>query len=677
MLSLEDPTSQAERLLQTLQDMRQKEELTDVTLEVEGRSFPCHRNVLAANSPYFSAMFAGGLAEARQDRVTINGISHHIMGLILDYFYTGVLQVTEDQVQELCAAACLHQCEKIQEECSKFLCTKVCENNCVGMFAFSDTYGIEDLKYKSQRYVEQHFKTVCITPDFLQLPLCQTVELLSLVDLYVDNEETVLETAKSWLKESQEREQFGSEMLKCIRLPHLCKEALKKVSDFLGVPQEDVDLQLEEQSKSVKDATRQAEGMEEGLDTGDTDSDTQDEDTSHGSADVPSSLGRDKVKGNNPSALTCAPRLGTRYKEMIIFQTKLVDSDGSHGFPVYEPRSGKLYSLFSQRIGQHMWDNYEDTDYIIHSMVGTPTCDLYALSYIDPEGIDHDLPLHVHCLVRPKERKQVWRYHGYALQDNNYNLRYCPLVFLNEHVYTMKLGPPDDSSQMWHWLYRKSMQDMIGVEIDAPWLRRHWGSQSWERWEQLPAQRVGTLAACGDLLYFIGDTVFYRCDPDTKTLTTLPLPPDPINKLDERPVLTAHKGLLYFLKHRTTVDHLPTLQIYDPTESKWRVGPRLPLLSNKVQLLVLQLVVYGGQLVLVVGTKERSWSCPDQSAVQLSFFKYGARCWEQADIDPPPIGKYLADEVLPFGVSCLVAKLTPESLDNGDRFQLSKLIGVG
>ncbi|XP_066270411.1 uncharacterized protein [Branchiostoma lanceolatum] len=373
--------------------------------------------------------------------------------------------------------------------------------------------------------------------------------------------------------------------------------------------------------------------------------------------------------GNNTSALlACAPRLGTRYKEMIIFQTKLVDSEDSHGFPAYEPRSGKVYNLSSQRIGQNMWDNFEDTDYIIHSMVATPTCDLFSLTYIDPEMVNNDLPLHVHCLVRPKERKQVWRYHGYAFQDNNFDLRYCSLVYLNEHVYTMKLGPPDDRSQTWHWLYRKSMQDLIGVEIDAPWLRRHWGDQFWDRWEQLPAQRVGTLAACGELLYFIGDTVFYSCDPDAHTLTSLTLPPDPINKLDERPVLTAHKGLLYFLKHRTTTAHLPTLQIYDPSEGKWRVGPRLPLLSNKVKLLILQLVVYGGQLVLVVGTKEGSWSCPDQGTIQLSFFKYGARCWEQADIDPPPIGKYLADEVLPFGVSCLVAKLTPESLDSGDRF---------
>ncbi|KAI8500743.1 Kelch repeat and BTB domain-containing protein 8 [Branchiostoma belcheri] len=657
MLRLEDTTSQAERLLQTLQDMRQKELLTDVILEVEGRSFPCHRNVLAANSPYFSAMFAGGLAESKQDRVTINGISQHIMGLILDYFYTGILEVTEDQVQELCAAACVHQCDQIREECSKFLLTKVCETNCVGMFAFSDSYGMEDLKYKSQKYVELHFKTVWNTPDFLQLPQCQVAELLSLDGLYVDNEETVLESAKSWLKESQEREQFGLEILSCIRLPQLSKDALKRVSEFLGVEQEFVDLELERQSLCDVDTTGQAERINEGPDTdSDAESNAQQEDTSH------------LVSQWVPPA--CRPRLGTKFKEMIIFQTKLVDSDGNHGFPAYEPRSGTVYALNSQRVGTYMLNNWESTDYIVHSLVATPNCDLFSLTYIDPETWDHGLPLHVHCLVRTKGRRQLWRYHGYAFEDENFDLRYSALAYLNEHVYTVKFGLPDDRSQTWHWLYRKSMQDMIGVEIAAPWKRRHWGDQFWEKFEQLPAQRVGTLAACGDLLYFIGDTVFCSCDPDTRTVTPLTLPPEPISKLDERPVLTAYKGLLYFLKHRTTTDRLPTLQIYDPTEGKWRVGPRLPLLSNKVRLFILQLVVYDGQLVLIVGTKEGSWSSPDDYSFQISFFKYGARCWEQADIDLPPIGKYLSDEVLPFSVSCVVAKLMPESLECGERFLL-------
>lgn len=41
------------------QEMRQAGVLTDITIEVEGRKFPAHKVILAAESSYFRAMFTG------------------------------------------------------------------------------------------------------------------------------------------------------------------------------------------------------------------------------------------------------------------------------------------------------------------------------------------------------------------------------------------------------------------------------------------------------------------------------------------------------------------------------------------------------------------------------------------------------------------------------------------
>jgi hypothetical protein len=37
----------------------------DITLNVNGVEIPCHKYILAANSPYFLAMFTNGLLETK------------------------------------------------------------------------------------------------------------------------------------------------------------------------------------------------------------------------------------------------------------------------------------------------------------------------------------------------------------------------------------------------------------------------------------------------------------------------------------------------------------------------------------------------------------------------------------------------------------------------------------
>lgn len=51
--------SHALTVLHGLNEQRKSNTLCDVIICVEGEQFPCHRNILAACSPYFLAMFTG------------------------------------------------------------------------------------------------------------------------------------------------------------------------------------------------------------------------------------------------------------------------------------------------------------------------------------------------------------------------------------------------------------------------------------------------------------------------------------------------------------------------------------------------------------------------------------------------------------------------------------------
>lgn len=65
----------AKEALKMMFMMRSHNMLTDVILEVKQELFPAHKVVLSAASPYFKAMFTGGLKETEMSRVQLQGVS--------------------------------------------------------------------------------------------------------------------------------------------------------------------------------------------------------------------------------------------------------------------------------------------------------------------------------------------------------------------------------------------------------------------------------------------------------------------------------------------------------------------------------------------------------------------------------------------------------------------------
>ncbi|ELW72629.1 hypothetical protein TREES_T100001395 [Tupaia chinensis] len=63
----------------------------DIDIYVDGKCFKAHRAILSARSSYFAAMLSGCWAESSQEYVTLQGISHVEMNVMMHFIYGGTL----------------------------------------------------------------------------------------------------------------------------------------------------------------------------------------------------------------------------------------------------------------------------------------------------------------------------------------------------------------------------------------------------------------------------------------------------------------------------------------------------------------------------------------------------------------------------------------------------------
>ncbi|KAM9800746.1 kelch repeat and BTB domain-containing protein 12 [Syngnathus typhle] len=220
-------------LLEQLRKMRETEHLTDVVLIAEGLSFPCHRLVLSAFSPYFRVMFTCGLRECNNRDIFLRDTPADSLSLLLNYMYSSDLPLTNTNVQGISIAAFLFQMDDVFTQCQQHMTDNMDASNCLGVFYFARDLGVEELADHAQRYLRQHFVQVCQNEEVLDLEAHQLGQLISSDDLNISKEETILDVVLRWAKhsflmEGEVRSKHLPELLRKVRLPLINPDYLKE-----------------------------------------------------------------------------------------------------------------------------------------------------------------------------------------------------------------------------------------------------------------------------------------------------------------------------------------------------------------------------------------------------------------------------------------------------------------
>ncbi|KAK6487173.1 kelch-like protein 1 isoform X2 [Huso huso] len=142
----------AEQTFRKMENYLKQQQLCDVILIAGNRKIPAHRLVLSAVSDYFAAMFKNDVCEAKQEEIKMEGIDPNALWDLVQFAYTGCLELKEETIENLLAAACLLQLSKVVDVCCRFLIKLLHPSNCLGIRAFADAQGCIELMKVAHNY---------------------------------------------------------------------------------------------------------------------------------------------------------------------------------------------------------------------------------------------------------------------------------------------------------------------------------------------------------------------------------------------------------------------------------------------------------------------------------------------------------------------------------------------
>ncbi|XP_061776945.1 kelch-like protein 10 [Nerophis ophidion] len=199
-------------------ELRLTRKLSDAVITVDNVEFYIHKIILCKCSQYFRALFLRW-STPHQMVYVIQGLTPHLMQLIVEFAYEGSVSVTEDNVKELLLAADRFNVTGIVETCCTFLTEQLCPENCIGIWQFTKNCYTPELEFKAYQYILYHFEEVATSDELRQLSVRDFCDILDRDDLIVKKENTVFEAILYWIAHAPgERSENIAVLLEKVRL---------------------------------------------------------------------------------------------------------------------------------------------------------------------------------------------------------------------------------------------------------------------------------------------------------------------------------------------------------------------------------------------------------------------------------------------------------------------------
>ncbi len=202
-----------------LKELLNENKFVDCTLKVGDRSFPCHRLILAACSPYFREVFftEDGKEVEDTNEVVLDDVNPAILDMIIQYLYSAEIDLTDDNVQDIIAVANRFLIPSVFTVCVNYLQKKLSMGNCMAIFRMGLVLNCPRLAVAARNYIADRFELLYKDEEFLKLAAHELFAIIGGDSLNVSKEELVFEAVMTWVRHDKERIKVLKDAFNCIR----------------------------------------------------------------------------------------------------------------------------------------------------------------------------------------------------------------------------------------------------------------------------------------------------------------------------------------------------------------------------------------------------------------------------------------------------------------------------
>ncbi|KAF6344093.1 BTB domain containing 8 [Rhinolophus ferrumequinum] len=153
----------------------------DIDIYVDGKSFKTHRAILSARSSYFAAMLCGCWAESSQEYITLQGINHVEMNVMMHFIYGGTLDFPDKaNIGQILNIADMYGLQGLKEVAIYILRRDYCNffqkpvprrlASILECLIIAHSVGVESLFADCMKWIVKHFARFWSERSFANIP---------------------------------------------------------------------------------------------------------------------------------------------------------------------------------------------------------------------------------------------------------------------------------------------------------------------------------------------------------------------------------------------------------------------------------------------------------------------------------------------------------------------------